>query len=66
MLCSSVSQILNSMTEIIIKQSIITDVELSNSNSNGVDYIKLVQDGATIFLEKSKAVELQKAINQLK
>lgn len=54
------------MTEIIIKQSIITDVELSNSNSNGVDYIKLVQDGATIFLEKSKAVELQKAINQLK
>lgn len=54
------------MSEIIIKQSVITDVQLSDSNSAGTDYIKLVQDGATIFLEKSKAVELQKAINLLK
>lgn len=51
----------------IIRQKIITDIELNAmSNESGQQFITIKQDGTTIYLEKSKAVELQKAINNLK
>ena len=55
------------MAEVIIKQNKITDIEVhSMTNQDKQEFITIKQDGTTIYLEKSKAVELQKAINNLK
>jgi len=50
------------MAEIIIKQATLTDVKVYPVQ----DCIPVHQDGVTVMLEKSKAVELQNAINLLK
>lgn len=55
------------MAEILIKQNIMPDVTVYSIKDNDMrDFIAVKQDNTTIYLDKNKAVELQKAINLLK
>lgn len=55
------------MAEIIVKQGNMTDIKVyPMQDLEKRDYIAIKQDNDTIYLEKSNAVALQKAINQLK
>lgn len=55
------------MAEIIIPQEGMTDISIYPLKSNEKnEFIAIKQDNSTIYLEKSNAVALQKAINQLK